>query len=133
MNNAARQAHLAAFIGRRQLAVIVASCRGEEGAWFRAKLVELVSTFETMHKVYEQDGKGDAAIVHLHYFKNGCDWFIIERDTSVAQHQTFGSADLGYGSELGYISIAELVAHGTELDLHWTPCTLGEALARKAA
>ena len=63
-----------------------------------------------MHKVYEQGGKGDAAIVHLHYFTSSGDWYITERDTSVAQHQAFGSADLGYGPELGYISIAELIA-----------------------
>ena len=82
-----------------------------------------------MHKVYEQGGKGDAAIVHLHYFTSSGDWYITERDTSVAQHQAFGSADLGYGPELGYISIAELIANGAELDIHWTPRTLGEALS----
>lgn len=129
----ANQAPFGAFIGRRQLATIIAACRGEEGAWFRAKLAELAQTFATMHKVYEQDGTGDAAIVHLHYFTSSGDWYITERDTSVAQQQAFGVADLGYGPELGYISIAELIANGAELDLHWTPRTLGEALAGKAA
>lgn len=69
----ASQAQFAAFIGRRQLATIITACRGEEGAWFRAKLAELAQTFATMHKVYEQGGKGDAAIVHLHYFTSSGD------------------------------------------------------------
>lgn len=139
MNNTARQtsqasqAQFAAFIGRRQLKAIQHQTQGAEGAWFRAKLAELAQTFATMHKVYEQDGAGDAAIVHLHYFTSSGDWYITERDTSVAQHQAFGSADLDCGPELGYISIAELIANGAELDLHWTPRTLGETLAGKAA
>jgi hypothetical protein len=136
MNKQARTERSAHFlenlISRRQLAAIVAGCRGEESAWFRAKLVALAKIFATMHKIYEQDGAGDAAIVHLHYFTSSGDWYITERDTSVAQHQAFGVADLGYGPELGYISIAELIANGAELDLHWTPCTLGEARAKKA-
>lgn len=43
-----------------------------------------------------------------------------------AQLQAFGLADLGYGGELGYISIVELLECGAELDLHWTPQTLAE-------
>lgn len=47
------------------------------------------------------------------------------------QIQAFGSANLGRGAELGYISIAEITECGAELDLHWTPCTL--ASLRKSA
>ena len=119
-----------ALLSRSQLAAMIQLCRGEEGKWYRAKLAEIARTFETMHKVYEQDGLGHNAIVHLHYFKNGCDWYITERDTSVEQHQAFGAANLGDGAELGYISIAEIIAAGAELDLHWTPKTLKEALAQ---
>jgi hypothetical protein len=32
-----------------------------------------------------------------------------------------GAANLGYGAELGYISLPELLAAGAELDLHFTP------------
>lgn len=122
------------LIGRRQLAVITANCHGEEREWFRAKLVEIANTFATMHKVYDQDGKGQDAIVHLHYFTASGDWWITERDRNESvQHQAFGAADLGGGPELGYISIAEIIAHGAELDLHWQPCTLREAFAKKEA
>ena len=80
-----------------------------------------------MAKIYEQDGKGDDAIVYLHYFHaSGADWYITERDISDEQHQAFGLADLGMGfPELGYISIEELKSVGAELDIHWTPKTLG--------
>lgn len=122
------QALLAAFVGRAQLTVLVQSCRGEEGAWFKTKLAQLVALFGAMPQIYAQGDLGQDAIVHLHYFKNGCDWYITERDTSTAQHQAFGAADLGHGAELGYISIAEAVANGAELDLHWEPKTLRQAL-----
>jgi len=70
-------------------------------------------------------------IAHLHYFTGSGDWYITERDTSTEQHQAFGLADLGYGGELGYISIAELIANNVELDLHFTPQPLAQL--RKAA
>lgn len=60
-------------------------------------------------------------MVSLHYFKNGCDWFIIERDKEDEQHQAFGYANMGYGSECGYISLLELMENDVEIDLYWTP------------
>jgi hypothetical protein len=47
------------FIGRPQLSVMCQNCRGEEGQYFRNKLVEMSNTIKTMPKTYEQDGKGD--------------------------------------------------------------------------
>ena len=40
------------------------------------------------------------------------------------QRQAFGLANLGYGGELGYISIDEITRAGAELDLYWTPKAL---------
>lgn len=115
---------LSYFIGRQQLNVMLEFAKGEEGEHF----IELAKTFakrvETMPKVYEQDGLGDQAIVYLHYFKSGCDWHITERDTTQVQRQAFGLANLGYGAELGYISIAEIIAAGGELDLYFEPKTI---------
>ena len=61
------------------------------------------------------DGKGDDAVVYLHYFRGGMDWYITEKDMEEEQHQAFGLADLGYGGELGYISIQELIDNGVSL------------------
>ena len=87
-------------------------------------MLELGKLFETMPKTYEQDGFGDQAVVHLHYFLGRMNWYITERDIEDEQLQAFGLADLGQGGELGYICIQELIENGVELDLHWTPISL---------
>jgi len=89
------------------------------------KLAELAKVVETMPKTYETDGQHDP-VVHLHYFMGGMDWHIIERDMMPEQLQAFGKANLGYGGELGYISIDEITKAGAELDLHWQPKPLSQ-------
>ncbi len=123
---AAIRATLVHFVGRQQLRILGEACRGEEGAYFRELLVTLAKRIEAMPKVYEQDSKGDQAIVHLHYFRGAMDWHITKRDTTAEQIQAFGLANLGYGAELGYISVQELIENNVELDLHWTPTTLAK-------
>jgi len=117
------------FIPKRELETIASHCRrSEEKEFFIGKLVELADLIEHMPKTYEQDGKGDEAIVSLHYFGGGAsNWWITEKDSEPEQNQAFGLADLGYGAELGYISIVELCESSrVELDLYFTPITIGE-------
>ena len=115
------------FINPSQLAAMKEALQGEEGAHFRDKIIEAAAIATSMPKTYEQDGKGDAAVAHLHYFANGMDWFITERDIEKSQLQAFGYCDLGMGSpELGYVSIAELIRCGVELDMFWTSMPLGK-------
>lgn len=117
------------FMSKAQRAALAEAMEGEELEFFTNMLIDLERKLETMPKTYEQDGKGDDAVVHLHYFRGGMDWYITERDMEEEQHQAFGLADLGYGGELGYISIQELIDNGVELDLYWEPKTLGEVKA----
>ena len=118
---------LACFINPAQLRTMRTLARGEEGAFFVDKMKELSQTFATMPKPYKTDGQGDDAVAVLHYFGCGDDWYIVERDSSDEQHQAFGVACLsGEYPEKGYISIAELIESGVELDLHWTPKKLCE-------
>ena len=119
------------FVGPAQRSVLYSAMQGEEGEYFRAMVKDLIDHLETMPKTYEQDGKGDQAVVHLHYFTASCDWWITERDMEGEQHQAFGLADLGYGAELGYISIAELIANRAELDLHFPPRTIEQLTAER--
>jgi hypothetical protein len=127
---AAHIPYLRRFVSTQQLSVLGDACYGEEREWFIDTLVELAERILAMSKTYEQDGKGDDAIVYLHYFKNNMDWYITEKDMEVEQIQAFGLADLGMDcAELGYISIEELTEYGAELDLHWTPKTLREVKA----
>ncbi|MCX5728507.1 MAG: hypothetical protein NTZ28_06680 [Nitrospirae bacterium] len=131
--NAIRRGNLRQFINPSQLETIGNLCRGEEGEWFKAKLVSLANLIEAMPETYAQDGKGDQAKIHLHYFTGGCDWYITEKDINaddgeglIGHYQAFGVANLGFGPEMGYISLPEILAAGAELDLHWTICTLAE-------
>jgi hypothetical protein len=123
---------LRGFIGGSQLACLADSCRGEEKQFFFDKLCEYAGRITAMPQTYDQDGKGDEAIVSLHYFTGSCDWFITEKDKgtdeeraadTVEQQQAFGYANLGdpNNAELGYISIVELIANGAELDLYFAP------------
>jgi len=121
------------FVGVSQLHVLRAGVHGEESAFFVAKLAELAERVKTMPKTYEQGGKGDQAMVFLHYFRGDMDFFITERDCEEGpQYQAFGLADLGHGGELGYISIADLIARGVELDLYFEPKTLADVKAQRA-
>jgi hypothetical protein len=120
------------FIAPHQLNIIASGCRTEEKEFFFEKIKELSNTFNTMPVTYEQDGKGEKAIVYFHYFCGNMDWYIIEKDTGNSQTQAYGYCDLGTGlPELGYISLIELAHNSIEIDLHWTPTTLGEVKASR--
>lgn len=124
------------FMPAMELRTIVQNTNGEEGEFFVEKIQEMADRIRTMPKTYEQDGKGDGAVAYLHYFKGG-DWYITEKDAGSpddevqgVQQQAFGLANLGYGAELGYISIEELINAGVELDLYFTPKPLREIKQR---
>lgn len=110
------------FISNAQVcALIDLVYQGEEKEWFRDKVAEMATTVAAMPKTYEQDGMGDDAKIFLHYFSGGFDAWITEKDMLEEQSQAFGLVDLGYGPELGYVSITEIIEAGAELDLHFAP------------
>lgn len=132
------------FIPREQGHALVEILRSGKEAREEMKepLERLVATIAAMPKTYEQENAGDAAIVHLHYFTGGCDWWITEKDVDddgEGQVQAFGYACLGdpQNAELGYISIKELCEERTmNVDLYWNPKTLADVrreVERKAA
>ncbi len=118
------------FMSESQFRVVASNAsRGEEKEFFREKLLEVANTIKGMPKTYDQDGKGMQSVAHLHYFKGSADWYITEKDKEGGVDQAFGWADLfGDGGELGYISIAEIVGAGVELDLYFKPATLASLL-----
>jgi hypothetical protein len=119
---------LSEFMPSNQVQTIVNAMRSEEKQFFFNKVCELAELIKSMPVTYEQDGKGDKAIAHLHYFKGSMDWYITEKDKGSPedqrQVQAFGLADMGYGGELGYISIVELLENQIELDMYFTPTML---------
>lgn len=124
------------FLSKSQFQAIKVAAAGEEAQHFYDKMVEMAEVVTTMHKTYQQDGKGMSAIVHLHYFRGGSDWYITEKDREGrGTEQAFGYTILNndrQNAELGYISIDEIVARGAELDLHWDQQTLAQIKARKS-
>jgi len=60
------------FLSHSQFSVMVSACSGEEGDFFRQKFTDLEKLIASTPVTYEQDGKGDNAIVYLHYFFGGC-------------------------------------------------------------
>jgi len=117
------------FIPSSQLSVLIDNIDSEEGEFFQQKFIELYATITAMPKTYESDGRGENAIVYLHYFVGGSDFYVTERDIYKEQYQAFGYsklAQMGEG-ELGYISIHELIGiKWVELDLYWEQVPLHE-------
>jgi len=113
------------FVNGNQIIAIVNGINGEEKQFFIDKMSELKKIITEMPELYGQDGKGEEAIAYLHYFNSSFDWYITEKDITDEQLQAFGLACMQC-KELGYISIQDVITHGGELDLHWTPKTLRE-------
>lgn len=131
--------NLRQFVSPAQLSVLRGLCSTtttEEWKHFVDTMEGLKKTIASMPKTYETDGQGDAAVAYLHYFSGGSDWWVTERDMGcqnadgswdMEQTQAFGLVCLNdWEPEHGYISIAELIKNGVELDLYWTPKTVGE-------
>jgi hypothetical protein len=75
-------------------------------------------------KLYGQDGVPDK-MIYLHYFYGNQDWYVTEYDK--ASGEFFGYVDLGYGAEMGYMSVAEIINNGkVELDFYFTPTLWSE-------
>lgn len=123
----ASAAVLREFLSKEQLGHMLREAKGEEGEYFTTQLASLAAAVRSMPKSYETDGQGDNAVAHLHYFLNGSDWYITEKDMDddgEGQVQAYGFVVLNDDVEMaekGYVSIKEITGLGAELDLHWTP------------
>ncbi len=115
------------FLPVAEIAALGNGLAGEEADYFEQLIVDTAARIDKMPATYEQDGMGEGAIAHLHYFAPGYDCYVTEKDRGSedddipgAQLQAFGLVRW-HEEELGYISIAELIECGVELDLHWAP------------
>jgi hypothetical protein len=129
---------LEAFMPVGERVAVRMALRGEERDYFKQRMAALQAVLDSMPVTGDTDAQGDAAVCHLHYFAGSCDVWLTELDKGAPddkpedyQSQAFGLVDLGYGSELGYVSIPEVIGAGMELDLHWKPVTVGEIMANR--
>jgi hypothetical protein len=63
-------------------------------------------------------------MIYLHYFNGNQDWHIVEYDRNSGE--AYGYANLGYGAELGYMSIPEIVDSTVQLDFYFEPTLWSE-------
>lgn len=124
------------FLSQFQLRIMADACRGEEKEYFLQKIIDVAQRINIMPITYQQEGMEDQAIAHLHYFLGASHWYITEKDMTGGIDQAFGYAILNGDdecAECGYISIAEITRYRAELDLHFSPCSLAEIKAKRAA
>ena len=86
---------------------------------------------KTIPAIYEQEGKGDDAVVYAHWFSlTGWDWYCTEYDPETGE--CFGLVK-GQFDELGYWTVGQLEEVNDhhpfpliERDMYWTPCKLAD-------
>lgn len=93
-------------------------------------------------KLYSQDDrKKDRAIVYAHFFSGASDWYILEWGYDGKEpDQFFGYTILNGDTQngaLGYLSLSQFHnnskgLNGIQLDFHWTPKYLAEALYKNS-
>lgn len=124
MTTAAAFQKIKQFVSSAQISILADLCsNSEERHEFRSIVLSLAERIETMPATYETEGSADP-IAFLHYFRGNADFYITEKDCDddgEGQIQAFGLADIGYGAELGYISIQELIENRVEIDLYFEP------------
>lgn len=127
------------FMPASQRFSFLEALKGEEANFFIDNLWDLARTIRGTPVTYNTENvETDDKVLHLHYFGGGVDAWIVERDVGDTldrnglgpQLQAFGKITVAGGgwseAEWGYISIAELIENGVELDFHWEPKTVRE-------
>lgn len=127
------------FMPASQRFAFLETLDGEEAEFFIDNLWELAKTIRGIPVTYNTEEVETAdKVLHLHYFKGGVDAWIVERDVGDTpgqngegpQLQAFGKITVMGGgwrdAEWGYISIADLIENGVELDFYWEPKTVKE-------
>lgn len=122
------QTELGKIVPRQQFQVMLES--KEE---YPSMIQNISEAYANIPPLYAQDGKGKNAVVWLHYFAGGSDWFITELDKK--ENRAFGYVVLNGDvqmSEFGYVDINELLPINlVNLDLYWSVQTLNQAFQNK--
>lgn len=127
------------FMPASQRFSFLEALKGEEADFFIDNLWDLARAIRGIPVTYNTEEVATAdKVLHLHYFKGGVDAWIVERDVGDDQAsdglgqqlQAFGKITVMGGgwreAEWGYISIAELIEAGVELDFYFEPRKVSE-------
>ena len=114
------------LVGKEQLNVFRYLMQSDEGSFFNETINELMEIANEMPRTYEtKDIAENNKIAHLHYFKGGFDFYMVEMDALPELSKCFGFIK-GHETEWDYISLPDILKAGVELDLHWTPKSIAE-------
>lgn len=121
------------FMPNGQRRALLEALRGEERVGIAEVVLRAYERIKGTPKTYETESvETKDKIAQLHYFGGPVDAWIVERDIGDGteepgmgkQLQAYGKITLTgdkNDAEWGYISIADLIANGIELDLHFEP------------
>lgn len=113
------------YLCRNQRLGLIQLLCGEERAWYRQRLREMLNVISGIPALYATEGQGEQAVAHLHYFTSRADFYFTELDRESEDLPSFGLAIIT-DAELGHLNLTEVLANGGELDLHWKPLTIAE-------
>ncbi|MCQ8105854.1 hypothetical protein NP603_16230 [Methylomonas sp. SURF-1] len=113
------------YISNKQAKEISVTLRGENKANMMKQIVSIAEVIEKISISPEQTGLNDQATVFLHYKLNNWHWYITERVDGDRIDQAFGyvilATDRKRRLQFRNISIMDLISHGCELDLTFSP------------
>lgn len=119
--------YLKDYVSDVQLRVIRSNLYGEEAEYFCDLIAEITERVLLAPRSYEQDGKGEEAVAHFHYFVGGYDAYITELPYEIGEAHAYGYARFDHmpeGAGMGYISLEEIFKGKAEMDFHWEPKTI---------
>lgn len=117
---------LTRYMPPAELAALDCALRNGEASVVGPLLSDLAKTIKDMRHSFPHATQGDAASVHLHYFKSDSHWYVTELDSDDAAFGFVVFNGTFQNAAPQHINITELVFRGAELDLRWTKRTLGE-------
>lgn len=131
--SAARNALMRDCMPAAQRATVAAALGGEGAAGVGDRLDALAATLRRMPRLHETDGQGGRALARMHWSTGAADWWLVEWDAT--GRSGFGLCDLGqgFGPELGYFALSDMLSIGAELDLHWQPAPVARIRADRSA
>lgn len=116
------------FISHKQMCNLKMGLSPLERMTYSDRLIDLANVIHNMPNNDNTMSNSDN-LIYLHYFINGADWYIIEKDADVdgrGQIQAYGLVDFDEGLQETFISIKQLLMNHAQLDLAFQPRTVSE-------
>jgi hypothetical protein len=124
------RALLVTLTGERQRAELLHFLEGEEPQYYEDLLTKLDTEWQATPENNAPSGRD--AIAHLHYTRGTEEFWIVEKGAT-ADRCCWGITATDDGVTLCYFQLKELLEVDADLDLYFTPVTVGEILGRCVA